>query len=236
MPHPHLWPMALPVCMWSFGTPTSTPRAKPDLQGGGSSSNEKPEGLGHQSSGGGQGREEEEARGLGRLACHPVHDAAVGNGADHLERGEQSYTNWARGCSGPIDPPQGCRVQVHPGHWKLAMPRGQCSPGRAHPPWSWPGNRLSGCTNSSGALAGIQTSPGGLWGSKEGVGSAPGQCTLQPPAHGWELHQAQKLRGEPSHGQVSSARGVLLRLFEEVKGRSEAAENAAVQTVSQQNK
>lgn len=123
MPHPCLWPTAIPICD-SLGPPSSTPRAKPDLQGGGSSSNEKPEGLGHQSSGGGQGREEEEARGLGRLARHPVHDAAVGNGADHLERGKQSYT-LPCGCPGPIDPPQGWRVQgAHPGHWECTMPRG----------------------------------------------------------------------------------------------------------------
>lgn len=63
--------------------------APSDLQGSGSSSDEKPEGLGHQSRGGGQGREEEEARGFRWLACHPVHDAAVCDGADHLERAKE---------------------------------------------------------------------------------------------------------------------------------------------------
>lgn len=60
-------------------------KAPSDLQGSGSSSDEKPEGLGHQGGGSGQGGEEQEARGLGGLARHPVHDAAVGDGADHLQ-------------------------------------------------------------------------------------------------------------------------------------------------------
>lgn len=72
-------------------TSPSTPGTSeppPDLQRGGGGSDEKPEGLSHQGRGGGQGGEEEEARGFGGLPRHPVHDAAVGDGADHLRRGQ----------------------------------------------------------------------------------------------------------------------------------------------------
>lgn len=131
-------------------------KAPSDLQGSGSSSDEKPEGLGHQGRGGGQGGEEQEARGLGGLARHPVHDAAVGDGADHLHGHRDTSllhprpssphrASWGR--QGPLHGQPGALGRNWLCHGRLVGIRGvvkstASSPGRAHLPWSLPGNRL----------------------------------------------------------------------------------------------
>lgn len=149
---------SLPTCGQHF-TPNWGQRggkAPSHLQGSGSSSDEKPKGLGHQGGGGGQGGEEQEARGLGGLARHPVHDAAVGDGADHLhgDRGAtvtRGQRHRPAGPSPPTELPAGGRDPFHsqpgplggdwPCHMGIRVPA-ESSPGRAHLPWSWPGNRL----------------------------------------------------------------------------------------------
>jgi len=56
------------------------------LQGGGCGPYEQAQGLGHQRRGRGQGHEEQIPPRLRRLLRHPVHDAAVNDGTDDLER------------------------------------------------------------------------------------------------------------------------------------------------------
>lgn len=57
---------------------------------GGGRAHQQAEGLGHQGGAGGQGHEEQVAAGLRGLFRHPVHDAAVHDGAEHLQRHQRT--------------------------------------------------------------------------------------------------------------------------------------------------
>lgn len=126
------------------------------LQGRGGSSDQQAQGLRHQRGHGAQRGKQDETHGVGRLRCHPVHDAAVRHGEHDLETQRPSPSGGHRGRP-PGSP--GCDGEFVPRFESRPFPY---APGRGRRPWSWPGSKPSGCTSNSGVLEERLPSPGEL--------------------------------------------------------------------------